>query len=247
MKKHFSALRLMAAFIITAAAASPLFAAEKLMVASGAGYKKPVSEIMKAFEKSTGVKTEGVFGNLQMISEQVKQTGQVSVVIADKKFLDDTKTGISYAEELKLGEGLLVLAYRRGSDIKKVEDLAGSGIKSIFMAEKGKAIYGTAAAETFEAYGYTERLADKTTRVATVPQVVQYLLTGEADAGFINLTEALANREKLGGYIIVPAGKYKPIILTAAVVKGSEKKAETVKFLNFIKTKRAGEIFGKHG
>ncbi|HOP62445.1 MAG TPA: molybdate ABC transporter substrate-binding protein [Spirochaetota bacterium] len=217
------------------------------MIASAAGYKKPVSEVMKSFQKETGIKTDAAFGNIQMVASQAKQTGEITCIIGDKKFLSVLGSTVKFRSYKSIGKGMLVLAYRKGISLKRPEDIATERIKTLFIPENKKAIYGIAGTEALESYGYTEKLADKITRVATVPQVVSYLLTGEADAGFINLTEAQANKHRLGGYIIIPEDRYTEILIVAGVVEGHENKPETLKFVNYLGTGKAKKIFRKYG
>jgi molybdenum ABC transporter molybdate-binding protein len=90
------------------------------------------------------------------------------------------------------------------------------------------------------------KVSGKLTQVATVPQVMSYLLTGEADAGFVNLTEALANKDNLGGYIIVPEDAYKPIEIVAGTVTGFEDKELTIQFISYLKGDTAKEVLLKY-
>lgn len=233
-------------FFIVLLSASTL-SAQNLMIASGAGYKKPVTEVMKSFEKQTGIKTDAAFGNIQMVASQAKQTGEISCIIGDKKFLAQLGTAVKFTAWQPIGKGILVLAYRKGIILNKPEDIASDLVKSVFMPQDKKAIYGIAGTEALKSYGYSSKLAGKVTQVATVPQVVSYLLTGEADAGFINLTEAMANKDRLGGYLVVPEDKYTEIIIVAGVVKGFENKSETRQFIEYLQTKTAKEIFEKYG
>ncbi len=224
-----------------------LVSAQTLMIASAGGYKKPVMEAMKSFEKATGIKTDAAFGNIQMVSSQAKQTGEISCIIGDRKFLAALGSTVTFASYQPIGKGILVLAYRKGMSLDKVEDMASDKVKTIFMPQDKKAIYGIAGTEALKSYGYSSKLAGKITRVATVPQVVSYLVTGEADAGFINLTEATANKDRLGGYLVVRQDRYTEILIVAGVVKGFENKPETKKFTDYLKTKEARDIFGKYG
>jgi molybdate transport system substrate-binding protein len=221
--------------------------AQDLMIAAGAGYKKPVNEIVGLYEQETGKKVNAIYGNIQMVASQAQQTGEISCIIGDKKFLKKIENVVSFTGYYPIGEGQLVLAYRKGIAIDKPEDLLTDQVKTIFMPQDGKAIYGIAAAETLKSYGYSGQLAPKVTQVATVPQVVSYLLTGEVDAGFINLTEALANKDKLGGYFVVDKSKYSPIMIVAGVVKGFEAQPETQQFIKLVSSGKALPIYKKYG
>ncbi len=246
MKKGPAVLSKILCFITLLLSVTPLYA-QNLMMASAAGYKKPVTEVLASFQKDTGIKADAVFGNLQMVVSQAKQTGEISCILGDKKFLAQFEPDMKFAGYHQMGKGILVLAYRKGISLTKPEDMSSNRVKSIFMPQEKKAIYGNAGAEALKSYGYTSRLAGRITRVATVPQVVSYLLTGEADAGFINLTEAMANKDKLGGYVVIPQEKYTEIVIVAGVLKGFETRPETKKFIEYLRTKTAQDIFRKYG
>jgi len=221
--------------------------AQEIMIAVCAGYKKPFTEVIQVFEKSTKVKVTSVFGNIQMVSIQAKQTGEICCIIGDDKFLRKVKTTVTFKNYYPIGKGLLVLAYRKGFILNSPEDLVTDRVHSVFMPKDGKAIYGIASAESIKSYGFEEKLNDKLTQVSTVPQVVSYLHTGEADAGFINITEALANRENIGGYIMIPEDKYTKIDIVAGVINGFENKLGTREFIKFLSSDQAKSIFEKYG
>jgi len=221
--------------------------AQNLVIASGAGYKKPVSALIDEFTAQTGTKVEAIYGNLQMVASQAEQSGEVVCIIGDKRFLGKLNKTVQFSGYTSLGKGLLVLAYRKGVEIGTIGDIMSSSVSSVFMPQEGKAIYGVAGKETLQSLGYYDAIGGKLTQVATVPQVVSYLLTGEADAGFINLTEALANKEKLGGYVIVDQKLYKPIEIVAGTVDGFGDKKETVAFLAYIGGEQSKMILTKYG
>ena len=156
-------------FFIVLLSASTLFA-QNLMIASAAGYKKPVIEVMKAFEKDTGIKTDAAFGNIQMVASQAKQTGEISCIIGDKKFLAALGSTVKFATYEPIGKGILVLAYRKGISLNKPEDMASDQVKSLFLPQDKKAIYGTAGTEALKSYGYTSKLAGKITRWLLCPK-----------------------------------------------------------------------------
>jgi molybdate transport system substrate-binding protein len=220
-------------------------AAEDIMIASGAGYKKPVSAVMKAFETKSGNHVDAVYGNIHMVANQAKQTGEICCIIGDKKFLKRLESTVTFADYSTIGKGRVALIYRKGVELSSVDDIATNKVQSLFMPHETKAIYGIAGKEIIAHYGYGVK--DKLTQVATVPQVLSYVLTGEADAGFINMTEALANKDKLGGYIVVPEDSYTPIIIVAGFVEDFENKTTTKDLKEFLAAPKATEIFESFG
>jgi molybdate transport system substrate-binding protein len=226
---------------------SQVVSAQEIFIASGAGYKKPLTEIITVFEKQSGIHVNAIYGNLNAVITQASQTDDISCIVGDKKFLAKMGSSLKFESFQTIGNGVLVLAWRKGIELDALTDIQTSKVESVFMPNRTKAIYGVAAMEYIEREELHSQFEDKLIEVATVPQVVAYLLTGEVDAGFINMTEALANKEKLGGYLLVPEDKYTEIIITAGIVDGFQEKKSTKEFLSFLASEEAKSIFIKYG
>lgn len=216
--------------------------ADAVKIASAAGYKKPVMEVIAAFEKR-GEKVEALFGNMRQVITQAKN-GRIEVVIGDKIFLE--KSGLPIRGYQPIGKGKVVLAYSKKSHLNGVEDLTKGEIKKVAIPQPKKAIYGSAGEAFLRHENLYEKIENKLYIVAKVPQVVAYLVTGEVDAGIINLTAALANKERLGGYILADEQSYAPIEITAARLDRC-KNGSCGAFLKFLGTPAAQEIFRKYG
>ncbi|MBD3789711.1 MAG: molybdate ABC transporter substrate-binding protein [Campylobacterales bacterium] len=220
-----------------------LFAqAETVKIASVAGYKKPVMEVIKAFEKK-GYQTESLFGNMQQIIHQA-QNGAIEIIIGDKAFLE--KSPLSIITYQSIGKGKVVLAYAKKTSLFGISDLKKEDISKIAMPQPKKAIYGTAGEEFLRNTNLYSEIENKLYIVSTVPQVVAYLTTGEVQAGIINLTAALANKDKLGGYILIDEKSYSPIEITAAKLSKCQSHA-CEDFLTFLSSQTAQELFTKYG
>ena len=125
-------------------------------------------------------------------------------------------------------------------------------MQSITLPNPKQAIYGRAAKQWLEAKGLWAPLQDKLKIVQTVPQVSAYLTTGQIDAGFMNLTEALAVKRQLGGYIELQPGadSYAPIDIVAAFpAQGAQHgtAASRARFLQFLQSPDAHAILRKAG
>ena len=218
----------------------------EIFIASGAGYKKPVLEACESFMSGNPVKVNPVFGNMQTVSLQVRESGKVGLLIGDRKFLENPGLGVEYAEYLPLGRGKLVLAYRKGLDPVSTEDLAAERIERISLPDTKKAIYGAAAREYLEGIGLWDNLEGKILMASTVPQVSSYLISGEVDAGFINLTDAIAISDRIGGYHVLESG-YKEISIVAGIVKGFEEDRHISELGKYLTSPEAGELFESYG
>lgn len=219
--------------------------ADDLKIAVGAGYKKPVAEVLKAYEESGHGKIDAMYGNMAQVFAHAKQA-EISLVIADKKFLEKQKE-LSFVNYQSIGAGIAVIAYAKGVALDRFEDIANANIKSIAMPEAKKAIYGDAGVEFLNNAKLYERVKEKLLVVATVPQVSSYVATHEVDVGIMNLTAALDNIDKIGGYIKIPQTYYTPIEITAGSLKACEADKNCQAFVAFLQTPKAKEIFVKYG
>ncbi len=218
----------------------------EILIASGAGYKKPVLQICETFMKESPVRVDSLFGNMQTVSLQVKESGKVGLLIGDRKFLENPQMGVRYSDYLSLGKGRLVLAWRKGISLSSAEELTGDKIERISLPDTQKAIYGTAACEYLTGLDLWDPLQDKILIASTVPQVSSYLISGEVDGGFINLTDAIAIADQIGGYLILDRG-YSEITIVAGVVEGFGDDGNLKEFLNYLASPEASSVFESYG
>jgi len=226
-------------------AALPAFA-DTLLIAAGAGYKRPLAELSAAFEKQSGIRVEQIYGNMGNIVAQVKQSGEIAVVFGDHAFLSKVE-GIDFASYLALGAGRLVIAWPTGGKLADPGELADSRFARIAVPNPKAAIYGIAASEFLASSKLHAQVKDRLQVVATVPQVSAYLISGEVDAGFINLTEALSIAPKIGGYREIDAELYAPIRIVGGLLRPQAEKASVQALGRFLENPEARAILAKHG
>ena len=219
--------------------------ADSLSVAAAKGYKKPMMTLFKQFEAAQGIAVTPIFGNMRQVISQTQLSGKVSIVVGDRDFIE--RSELKVASFVPLGNGRLVLAYPKGHLLAHVDDIADAKVEKIALPDPKKAIYGKAAMQFLQHSGLAERVEKRLLVVGTVPQVSSYLIAGEIDAGFINLTDALAVRDKIGGFLEVDPKAYEPIHIVCAVVPGHENDPETQAFIAFLKTPEARVVLEDAG
>lgn len=229
-----------AAFLLAANA----WAADALLVAAGAGYRKPVMELLEDFSKSSGMRTEASFGNMRQVETQARQNPDIALMIGDRAFLEP----MGLAERFQpLGTGRLVLVTARGQAIATLADLREPRFRRIALPDRTRAVYGNAAATCLARLGLAQPLAGRLVEVATVPQVSAYVATGEVDAGFLNRTEALALQGRAGAAIDAPQDCYDPIELSVGVLKGRAGGAAARAFLDYLASPAVRQVLERHG
>ena len=219
-------------------------AADTLLLAAGAGYRKPVLELMQNFSQASGIKAEASFGNMKQIETQAQQNPDIAFLIGDRVFLEPMQMFERY---LPLGQGRLVLVAARGQSMVSLNELREPRFKRIALPDRTKAVYGKAAATCLQRLGLEQPLAGKLLEVATVPQVSTYVATGEVDAGFVNLTEALALGDRVGTRVDAPVSCYDPIEISIGVLKGRGESAGARAFVDYLRSPAARSVLERHG
>jgi molybdate transport system substrate-binding protein len=168
----------------------------------------------------------------------------VGVAIGDQSFLEGSTLFESFTP---LGHGRLVMIYNK-YPIKGYDELSRQKIVYVAMPDPKKAIYGRAAAQFLERSGMQEKLSHKMIVTATVPQVSSFVIAGSAEAGFVNITDAIAMNESIGGWLEIPENLYDPIVIGMAVTKGWSDKPEVAAFITFMKEdSSARKILAQYG
>lgn len=221
-----------------------LLCADSLKIAVGAGYKKPVLEVLNAYE-ATHPKIDAMYGNMAQIFAHAKQE-EISLVIGDKKFLEAQKE-LSFTRYQNIGIGRAVIVYAKGKHLENAIDITKSSIQKIAVAEPKKAIYGGAAMEFLNNANLYDAMKERLITVATVPQVATYVITHEVDVGILNLTAAIDAGDKIGGYVEIPSHLYSKIEITAGSLGICAKEKQCKEFLDFLASPKAKEIFIKYG
>lgn len=214
---------------------------------TGAGYVNMVKELTAAYEAAGNAKvTQNYGGNIGQMLTQIRSGNGVNLVVSDVGTLKNLKTPVKFGTITELGSTPLVFVWGKKTAVTGVADLTTDKVTRFAYPDPKAAVYGRAAKAYLEGKGLTETLKDKTMQIASVPQVMAYVVKGEVDAGFVNKTAAKTNAAKLGGSEEITTG-YPAITMVAAVVKGEEKDAEVQKFLAFLKSDAARKILTKFG
>ncbi|GAB2894876.1 molybdate ABC transporter substrate-binding protein [Uliginosibacterium flavum] len=230
---------------LLALCASLAMAEDSVLVAGGAGYKRPIDEIANGFEAASKIKVERIYGHMGHVLQQTRASGKVAVVFGEQDVLEKAEQ-VVFSKYLPLGRGRLVLAWPKGKMLKNAAELRREGFARIGVADIKQAIFGKASVEYLQHSGLYPAVEKRLIMVSTVPQVSAYLISGEVDAGFINLTEALGIRDKIGGFIEIPVDEYAPIRITAGLVAGQDS-APVRALVDYMQTPAAAEIIKRYG
>ena len=218
-----------------------------LLVYSGAGLKKPMTEIAEVYKEKTGVDIEYVFAGSSQLLGQIELSGKGDVFIVgaikayekaqEKDFVGEYKTVAYHNPVIGVPKG-------NPAGIEKLEDLAKPGVKVILGDEEANAIGMTTQKiiEKHNLQGINENVVSKT---PTVNELIVHLVAGDADAAIITEDSGFGNEDI--ELISIPEEMNIPQILPIGSLKATEHEKEAEDFVNFVSSDEGKAIFEKYG
>ncbi|MFD2675771.1 molybdate ABC transporter substrate-binding protein [Camelimonas lactis] len=243
LKNIFSAI----AVIITSSIAGNANAGQT-NVAVAANFTEAAKEIATAFRAKTGHDAILSFGSTGQLYTQIKQHAPFQIFLAadeDRpKQLVDEGLGVA-SSRFTYATGRLVLWSKNPDLVRGADTLRGNGFSRLAIANPIAAPYGAAAVEALRALGVYDRLQPKIVRGANVVQTFQFIDTGNAELGFVALSQLIGNNS--GSRWQIPQNIYTPVRQDAVLITtGVDNEAATA-FMDFLKGPGARGILEKYG
>lgn len=232
--------------------AQSLAHAGTLTVAVAANVKFAFDDLAAAFTSETGIAIQPVFGSSGKIAAQVKEGAPYDVFLsADMEFparLYQGGQAVTAPKVYAYGRIVLWAANAKLDLGRGLGVLAGGEVKKIAIANPRVAPYGAEALKALDKLGLRGAVEPKLVYAENIAQVVQYVDSGNVDAGFTAkaLVTAPENAGR-GKWIDVPPEAYAPIAQGAVILRhGQAKHIEAArKFYNFLYSAKARAILEK--
>ncbi|MDD2761320.1 MAG: molybdate ABC transporter substrate-binding protein [Methylomonas sp.] len=231
---------------------APSIFAETVLVAVAANFTKPMTEIAEAFEKSTGHGAKLSFGSSGKFVAQIENGAPFEVFMAadQDNALKLQSAGLAVADtRFAYALGKLVLwSATPGLVDDRGEVLSKGGFKHLALADPKLAPYGAAAVEVLKNLGLLEKLQPSIVQGENISQTHQFISTGNAELGFVALSQVIENGKIAGGSgWIVPEGHYAPIRQDVILLSKGEENPAASALLQFLKGPEASVIILKYG
>lgn len=237
-------------------AACALFAqslsAAEVQVAVAANFSGPFAKIAADFSAATGHQVVTAVGSTGKFHSQIRHGAPFEVLLA----ADDETPRKLVAEaqavagsQFTYARGKLVLwSARPGLVDDKGAVLTDPAIRHIAICDARLAPYGLAAEQALKASNLYERLKSKFVTADSISQAWQFTATGNADIGFIALSQVMVpGKAPTGSYWMVPANLYAPIQQDAVLLKKGAANPAATALLYYLRSDNAKAVIRSYG
>lgn len=226
--------------------------ADEVQVAVAANFAAPIEEIGKAFSQTTGHQLKVSTGASGKFYAQITNGAPFQVFLSadeekpgqlEKDGLAVQGTRFTYAiGKLALWSSNPALVDASGKVLSK------GTFNKIAIANPKTAPYGEAAIETLTSLKLKSQLEPKFVMGENIAQTYQFVTTGNADIGFIALSQITKDNKITGGSAwIVPEKLYSPIKQDAVLLLNGKDSAAARQLLAFLKSDAALKIIRSYG
>ena len=184
-----------------------------------------------------------------MLARQIEEGAPADVFFsADEAQMNRLQNKIAPATRCDLLTNVLVVIARKDSaqNLTELSDLAKPEVARIVIADPQGVPAGVYAKEVLTKAKLWDRIEPKVAPVENVRAALAVVEAGNADAGFVYKTDAMISA-KVRIVLEIPVEFAPKIVYPAAIVAGSPHQDQAQRFLAFLKTEEAGQIFRRLG
>ena len=182
---------------------SGLALADEVLVAVASNFIKPIQVISEQFTKATGHKVKLSFGSSGKLMAQIKHGAPFDLFLsADKdKVMRLLETDLAIqGTEFIYAQGRLVLWSRKQNFVDTSGDILKSDkFRHIALADAKLAPYGKAAEQVMDALNISDQLKSRVVKGENISQAYQFVRTGNAQLGFVALSQVQQHPDSLKG------------------------------------------------
>ncbi len=240
----------LAALLVGTLATLPVHA-EDITLAVAANFTAPMKLLAAEFEKDSGHKVVASYGSTGKFYAQIKNGAPFQILLAaDEEIpakLVKENVGVG-GSQFTYAVGKLVLWSAKPGLV----DSAGAVLKKgdfahLALADPKLAPYGAAGLETLKALGIYEALQPKVVTAENITQAFQFVSSGNAELGFVALSQVLKDGRIEGSSWLVPENLYTQIRQDAVILEPGKGRAAVEALMKFLKGDKAKAIIKSFG
>jgi molybdate transport system substrate-binding protein len=191
------------------------------------------------------------FGASGALQQQIEQGAPADIFVSaatkNMNALVDENLIASGDQKNLLQNSLVAIVPADGtSTVTNETDLISDSIKTVAIGIPESVPAGTYAKEALTNAKLWDELGSKLVQGKDVRQVLQYVETGNADAGFVYKTDALTS-DQVKIAFEVDKNNYTPANYPVGIIEGTKHRTEAEQFYAYLQTPEVLDIFAKYG
>ncbi len=231
----------------------------ELTVSAAASLTKVMRAIGSAFEKAApGTKLRINLGSSGALRTQIENGAPVDVYVsASPRHMDSLEAAglvLPGSRREVAGNQLVLIVPAGEGEGQRLPDsappdfraLTAAAVRRVAAGDPRSVPAGEYAAEVFAWYGIAEALSPKLIHATDVRQVLQYVATGNVDAGVVYASDA-KGEPRVRVVAVAPPESHALIRYPSAVVAASRHPEQSALFVAFLESREARRIFEDHG
>jgi len=223
----------------------------QLIVSAAASLTDALKELAPLYRQShSNIAVRYNFASSGALQQQIENGAPADIFIsaAERQMdaLQQKKLLVADTRRNLLTNRLVLVVPANASGSTNLKSLTDIRVKRIAIGDPRSVPAGQYAEEALSNAGVWKQLKPKYVLASNVRQVLQFVETGNADAGLVYLTDAkTTNRVKIAQTI--PSNLHSPIVYPIAVLKNSRNQTASRNFVQFLLSGSAKQVFKKYG
>lgn len=208
-----------------------------------------IADVYKDIEPNT--KLTYSFGSSGALQAQIEEGAPVDIFMSaaqkQMKALEDKGLILDGTNKtLLVNKVVLMTPANSNLEISSFDDLTKDEVKKIAIGDPSNVPVGQYSEEIFTNLNILDKVSPKTVLGNDVRTVLTWVESGEVDCGIVYATDAYTT-DKVQIITEAPEGSHKEVSYPVAVIKASKNSEAAKRFLDFLSTEKAINLFTKYG
>ncbi|WP_341528189.1 molybdate ABC transporter substrate-binding protein [Nostoc sp. UHCC 0302] len=230
---------------------SPASQTTNLTISAAASLKDAMDEIKPLYSKEKpNVNLTYNFGSSGTLQQQIEQGAGIDIFIsaATKQIKALQQKGLLLDGTTKdlLTNQMVLIAPQNSTVVTDFKDLISSRVKKIALGEPKSVPAGQYAEQVLTSLKIADKIKSKVVYAKDVRQALNYVESGNADAGIVYLSDAKST-QKVKIVTTAPEKTHSPVVYPIAILKSSKNVDAAKGFVQFLSGNQAKNIFEKQG
>ncbi len=224
----------------------------EILVSAAASLTDSLKEIELRYEKDhPDIAITFNFGSSGALQQQIEQGAPADLFLSAgkkqmKALVDNNLIDAESQTGLLRNELVVIVQSDSKVTIDSLDELAEPEFRKLAIGEPDTVPAGNYTRESLEHGKLWDRAQPKLVYAKDVRQVLTYVETGNADAGFVYKTDAMTSKKAKIAYVVDSDG-HSPIEYPLGIVKATKHPKEAESFYAFLQSDDALNIFAEYG